>query len=807
TELILHPYLIAWFHKLATYFGSQSVEQSAALFPSFFFALAVITFFLMAKEAFKPLGKKQAYIAALVGAVFLSVIPSLMPRTIAGIPEKESSSIPFLFLSFYFFILAWRATSMKKALLFGALAGTSTAVMGNLWGGYIYIPVTLALATGIAFILGQSTKEKTFAYISWASISAIGLTAFIQRYTLRSILTSTTTGAASLVLTILLVDFVLFETRLRKTKQIEKLNKWPRQIVSALTAIVLGTIIVSLIFGPGFIPNKISNLVQNLINPITSRLGVTVAQNRQPYFTEWENSFGPSFFRFRLPITFWTMFLGSIHLFWFALRKIETKDRWKMTLAYAVFLTGLIFSRYNPNSKLNGTNGVSKVVYFGSAFLFLATLVYFYVIYEREKKSDRFRTIDFGLLFVISYLAVSLISARSAVRLIMMVTPSAALLMGYVGTIGGKLAAEEIVKKKRKPNIAKLLAGVFIVFVVAYAGLTFYKIILPSAQNYAPSAYNQQWQKAMAWVRENTPQNAVFGHWWDYGYWVQTIGQRATVLDGGNFISYWNHLMGRYALTGTSDIEALEFLYAHNTTHFLIDSTDIGKYGAFSSIGSDENYDRRSFIPTLLRDPRQTLEKKNTTLIFYRGAFGLDEDIVYELNNTRIFLPQGSAALGGVIVEVNASQDIVSNPVGVFVYKGQQYRIPLRYAYLNGFHDFEKGIEAGVFIFPRAEQQGNQLQVDRLGALLYLSRRTVKSQLARLYLYKEEDPYFKLVHSEDDLFIAQIKQQNPSFPYDFLYFRGFRGPIRIWEIHYPENITFKQEFINTQYPSEKLWRA
>ena len=60
-------------------------------------------------------------------------------------------------------------------------------------------------------------------------------------------------------------------------------------------------------------------------------------------------------------------------------------------------------------------------------------------------------------------------------------------------------------------------------------------------------------------ARKHAP-NAVFGHWRDYGYWVQTLGERATVLDGGNAKSYWNHLMGRYALTGTSNKEALEFL-------------------------------------------------------------------------------------------------------------------------------------------------------------------------------------------------------------------------------------------------------
>src|SRR3990167_7341315 len=38
-EMKLLSYMIAWFHKLASIFGSGSVEQSAAIYPVFFFAI------------------------------------------------------------------------------------------------------------------------------------------------------------------------------------------------------------------------------------------------------------------------------------------------------------------------------------------------------------------------------------------------------------------------------------------------------------------------------------------------------------------------------------------------------------------------------------------------------------------------------------------------------------------------------------------------------------------------------------------------------------------------------------------------
>ena len=77
--------------------------------------------------------------------------------------------------------------------------------------------------------------------------------------------------------------------------------------------------------------------------------------------------------------------------------------------------------------------------------------------------------------------------------------------------------------------------------------------------------------------------------------------------------------MGRHVLTNpdVNDKTALEFLYAHNTTHYLIDSTDIGKYGAYSKIGSDVNYDRIAYIPNFFINERETKETKEGKIFAY----------------------------------------------------------------------------------------------------------------------------------------------------------------------------------------------
>ena len=127
----------------------------------------------------------------------------------------------------------------------------------------------------------------------------------------------------------------------------------------------------------------------------------------------------------------------------------------------------------------------------------------------------------------------------------------------------------------------------------------------------------------------------------------------------------------------------------------------------------------------------------------------------------------------------------------------------MRYAYNDKFIDFGTGIESGVYIFPRLIQEGTNQGVDQTGAILYLSNRTVKSQLARLYLYNEDDKYFKLVHKEDDYIVSQIKVGNASNK-DIIFFNEVRGPIKIWEVNYPAGIQANESYLNKEYPNKLL---
>ena len=53
-------------------------------------------------------------------------------------------------------------------------------------------------------------------------------------------------------------------------------------------------------------------------------------------------------------------------------------------------------------------------------------------------------------------------------------------------------------------------------------------IILTGATSNPPT---NDWLETLEWIKLNTPENAVIASWWDYGYWIQTMAERASLAD------------------------------------------------------------------------------------------------------------------------------------------------------------------------------------------------------------------------------------------------------------------------------------
>lgn len=804
-EMMLLSYLIAWFHKIVSIFVTEAtVTYSAVIYPVFMFALTTIAFFLMTQKIFQYglKNKKYSYVLSLISTALFIVLPSVLPRTIAGIPEKESTGFFFLFITFYFFIIAWNSRSLKKSTFFSLLAGITTGLMALVWGGSVFIYLTIALTVLLSYIFVGTTKNQIITYTIWILVFMILLLTFSTRFSFLVLLGSTSTGLVYFVLGVLLVDYVLF--RHSKSSEIltpvkKPLRKIPDKLVSILVTIVIVIILALVMFGPSFFITKSTEVVDRLIHPFgTERFILTVAENRQPYFLgEWTGSFGPAVQG--ISITFWLFIIGSVLLFHFTFKYLLKKEKIILTSSFAIFLFALIFSRYSPSSKFDGVSTISNFLYFGGMLLLVASFIYVLNKYRKEDKLYLFRRIDFGPLLLLVMFFLGIVAARGAVRMIMILTPFTTIMISFFIII--------TYQRFRKPQQDfKIISAIILILVAASTLFVFYNHYQQSsisAQNFVPSIYNQQWQKAMSWVRNSTPEDSVFAHWWDYGYWLQSIGERATILDGGNRYVYWNHLMGRHVLTGQSEDEAMDFLYTHKATHLLIDSTEIGKYSAYSLIGADINFDRYSFIPTIFMNHQMDQEQRDQMIHFFQAGFSLDGDMIINQNGQEIFLPAGKAGVAGV--KVIEKEGKLTDPEAILVYNNQQFNVPMKYIYYNGELLKFDGIDLGIFVFPNIVQNQQGLSIDQMGAALFLSQRTVNSNLARLYLFDQAEN-FNLAHSEPDMRIEQLKSQGAQLE-DFAYFGaagGFMGPIKIWDIDYPSDVEHNEDYLLTQYPDERL---
>lgn len=781
------PQVVVWMWKVSSVFGDYSLQAVNIFSPVLFFGIGLILFFILIYVLTK------SKFAGVLGYTFLAFTPAYLYRTMAGFSDHEAIGMVGFFTAMIGFVLIMRyLDGMEKKNLI--VAGALGLIMGLLtvftilcWGG---VGVFLFMIIPISFLLLWVIRLKNerdnikdnglLFYLTWIASSicfsvlfGMNFSGFIARYT-------SSTGVVTLaVLGFVIVDrlFIYFG---RLLKGYEK--KY-RVLYSAGVSVVLGIVALPFI-GKNFF-NILWEVLNRLLNPAWGygRVGSTIAENAQPYLINWIGTVGN-------PI-FWLFVAGAILIgFEFSKNIKSRKNKYLLTFGFITIIFGILFSRISAASVLNGDGifSLSGLVYLGGMGIFGYAFLKNY--FEKEIRVESSVIILFAWLFVI------LVVGRSTTRLFFVIAPFMCLIAAYF-----IFNMFRVLKERKLEEISRvLIVGILIISVIA-GGISIYGSyfsISNQAKYTGPSA-NAQWQSAMSWVRENTSENSVFSHWWDYGYWVQTLGKRATVADGGHGQGVYdgNHKIGRYVLTTPQPETALSFFKTMDVDYFLIDKTDLGKYPAYSKIGggNDEEgktMDRYSAIPVMLADEKQARETANGMMIVFSGGMYLFEDISYNKNGTNIFLPAGKAAVVGIVMNIEGNS--LRQPEVAYVYNNIQTRIPARYVYVNGeIVDFGSGLDVVIDIIPAFTGTG----INQMGAAIYLSQKVSKSLFARLYLMDDAfDEYetLELVHSEDDPVVASMKAQGVSIG-DFVYYQGFRGPIKIWDVSdIPERINVVPEF-------------
>lgn len=65
------------------------------------------------------------------------------------------------------------------------------------------------------------------------------------------------------------------------------------------------------------------------------------------------------------------------------------------------------------------------------------------------------------------------------------------------------------------------------------------------------------WTQALTWISSNTPENAVIIAWWDYGYWINVMGNRTTVADNATLNQTRIAEIGQMFMSNTTEAQKL----------------------------------------------------------------------------------------------------------------------------------------------------------------------------------------------------------------------------------------------------------
>lgn len=708
----IFPYFLAVWHKLVEFFTSQPRTYSHIIYPAVIGVIGLIFFFLFIREIFDSK-------TALVATGFLAVVPAYLYRTLAGFADHESIAMLLMFASFWLFALFRKETQLKKKLTFAALSGLVATSMALTFAGFTLLTVSIALFVTLEILLGRVSKEYSAGYLIWVLIFAFPLLLFKGLYGYEFSGLAGWLGSALPFLPLAAFGFYY------GFKQINlKLEKISLGFQSILVS--------AAVFGGGFLWLRGPGIIEELIHPSygsAGRVGQTISE-----------AIGGTMI--------WSSFhwiaiiglLGAVYLVYKVFEE-DKKIAIGMSAAFAAFIGVTLFGGLGTRINL--------------VVLGLFAVILLFLSQKQKEKFSHTRILY--LLPLLAFIFTAYLSSAAA-RFMFIFAPWICLVAGF----GLATAAQDLWNFK---SLRFLIIGLIVIFFA----LVFVNAQVSAAQaSHAGSGLSGQWWNAMQWIKTNTPEDAAIAHWWDYGYWTQSVAERASIKDGSLQGSYELFLLGRYGMTAFDDTKALSYFKTRDIDYLLYSKEEIPKYHAFSFIGSNEELDRESTVGIF--SFVQSQEVRNGTRQLYSGGWGFDDDIV----SGNLVLPRRQAVLGGFIFTENNGK-LIEAPTAVIIYNGQQYERKINCIYTVNNEkitfDVDNSIGGCIKFVPYFKSPSETVPN---GGIFYLSPHVEPGLFARLYILNQQIEGFNEVY-------------NDGTPLG-LYSGRIIGPTRIWKIEYPDDI-------------------
>jgi dolichyl-diphosphooligosaccharide--protein glycosyltransferase len=182
--------------------------------------------------------------------------------------------------------------------------------------------------------------------------------------------------------------------------------------------------------------------------------------------------------------------------------------------------------------------------------------------------------------------------AGSMVRLTLLMAPALSILWALalvqlVKPFVTILREKTLVPRRKlrfKSRVGKEFSAAFIILMFLLLTVTF---VLPSAgsnqprvieRSYTPTtiaasslpvrAQVSDWLDVLNWMRINMNETDVVAAWWDYGYWITTVGNKTTLADNGTVNSTQISMIGQMFMS--NETEAIKFLTDYDVDYIVV---------------------------------------------------------------------------------------------------------------------------------------------------------------------------------------------------------------------------------------------
>ena len=717
------PYFLAYFSKLMSIFGLSQIE-SHIIYPPIFMVLSLIPLYFFVKLIFN---KKIALLSVLI----LSILPSYIFRTMSGFSDHESISMLFIFSALYFLALAETVKSNKK-YIYTSVGAVFTFLMSITWGAYPFLFIIIGTYYLLSLFFSKFDFKNFFAFI---------LTLLIPFMLIRGI----NLNDFGFLFLILISTIILINEKINFEKRIKIPN-----IISVLA--IVGIISLILIFISDSL--SLSSIINKLMNAggtskvdfTTSEAISTKVMSGNGYYSQFKE------FIFIALIGF-ALIIKDI----FSKINLTKKESLIITAIFSISITLVMLGNWSSEVVLMEGN---YLLFLFANFLFF--LAYYTYLHMRHKSRIKYVSNN-AVLIIVSYFLVSGLLARTAVRFLFLLSPVIAI-----------LSALAIIRIYKKLNFEKIYGYGVIVLASILIYSTFTLAI--SQASSMGSSFPGQWENSMTWISNSTDDDSIIAHWWDYGYWTQYAGNRATVNDGGRPGGDLNmYTLARYGMMGDDRLESLEYFKSRNVSHLLYSSEEIMKYGAFSYIGSDLTGDKKSQLGLFaLNDVK---EVRSGNKLKYSGNWYVDSPII---EGNKLINP-GSAIIKEISYTLDSNGSITSAPKVKLVSNGFSKEYKIGCVYSGGTKlSFEYDLKYCIKIIPYIVNGQSQ----ELGGIILQSEKVHEGLFAKLYINNEKLEEYTLVY----------KDVTPLAIYN----GRIIGPVAIWSVNYSGNEKNMQRFTDIE---------